>query len=213
MARSVQGIDVSESNGNIVWSKVRSADKRFAFLKVNEGDRIDTKTTSGRVQAAKKAGLLVGGYDFLRPRAGRTGAQEFDIFYRHAKEVGLVNKGCLRPVADVEATGFSGSEEALRTRRYVYSWINRCIKVTAHHPIIYTASWFWDGVMHARNPHGCKLWLADYTAQWEHHIPAGFGHASFHQYTDKGTVAGIAGHVDLDKYLSSLADLKRTHTL
>lgn len=207
---SVSGIDVSENNGRIDWTKVRHAGKRFAFVKVNEGDYRDHQAHDN-VVGARGAGLLVGGYDFLRPRAGRTGAEEFDIFWARAKSIGLGRDGSLRPVADVEATGFTGATAAFRTRRYVYSWLNRCVKVTGKRPIIYTASWFWDGVMKAKNPHGCKLWVAAYNNHPA--VPAGFDHISFHQYTDKGNVPGVAGNCDLNTYLSDFANLKRTHTL
>ncbi len=56
--------------------------------------------------------------------------------------------------------------------------------------------WFaWIGLVQPREP---KAWD---------------GHPSFWQYTDKGRVGGIGGNVDLDRYLSTLANLRRSHTL
>jgi len=210
---SVQGIDISNANGSINWQKVRASGKHFVFFKVNEGDFIDHTTTEARVTAAHRTGMLVGGYDFLRPKTGRTGAQEFDIFWKHAKAVGLTKKGCLRPVLDIEATGFKAFKQT-RTRRYVKSWVDRCVQVTGKHPIIYTG-YFWRETLGDWNTTlGCNLWLAAYTTNWKHYIPKAWnGHASFHQYSETGKVPGVNTKVDLNEYLATIENLKRSHTL
>jgi GH25 family lysozyme M1 (1,4-beta-N-acetylmuramidase) len=213
---SVSGIDVSSFQPNIDWNKVRYSGIHFAFMKVNEGDFIDKSTTRERVHAAKLQGVLVGGYDFVRPRKGRTGAQEFDIFYKHAKAAGLLSPGCLRPVIDIEATGFSGPLKGFNTRKYVKSWIRQCVKRTGVHPIIYTAGWFWDDQMRGSKDttQGCRLWVASYTSKFDNvTIPKGFDHASFWQFTDKASIPGIKGHVDKNTYRGTLASLRRAHTI
>lgn len=205
----VEGVDVSANNGVIHWPQVRAAGIRFAFVKVTEGDWSDPKAKANAI-GAKRAGVLVGAYCFLSPKPGRTGAQEFDLFHAQAKACGLLSAGCLRPVVDVESTKLT---TPLATRRYVYSWINRCEAVTGMKPFVYTGSWFWDGVMQARNPHGCPLWLAAYTSKWKALIPARFRGVSIHQYTDKGRILGIAGRVDRDVYLSTYRHLVNRHTI
>jgi lysozyme len=206
----VKGIDVSSNNGQIDFHKVKADGIDFVFVKVSEGDWMDP-TAAAHVKGTKAAGLLVGGYNFIRPRAGRTGAQEFDLFFNNCRALTLDKRGCLRPVIDVEATKL-GPED---TRRYVQSWIHRCVERTGKHPIVYTGNWFWEGTMQEfRHSWGCKLWIAAYTPDWRQHIPKAWrGHASFHQHTDKGRVAGIKGDVDLNTYLSTLHALKRGHTL
>lgn len=208
---SVRGIDVSVHNGAIDWGKVARSGVKFAFIKVTEGDLNDQRAAAN-ARAARRAGVLVGGYSFIRPRPGRTGAQEFDLFYTRAKACRLVSDGCLRPVIDVEATRL----DPAGTRAYVASWIARCFDVTGKHPIVYTGQWFWEGkaMRQMTRRYGCKLWLAAYVKNWRKLIPAAWrGHASFWQHTDKGTVPGIHGNVDLNRYLSSMRNLKRSHTL
>ena len=90
---SIEGIDVSVHNGSIDWPLVRNAGKRFAVIKVNEGDVLDKTATKQRVAAITKAGIIPGGYAYVHPRAGRTGAKEFGIFYAHAKKIGLLHDG------------------------------------------------------------------------------------------------------------------------
>jgi lysozyme len=208
----VKGIDVSSNNGKIDWPTVaHDLSIKFAFVKVSEGDWHDPRAAEN-VSGARHAGLLVGGYAFVRPKAGRTGAEEFDLFRDRAAPMLLFAPGRLRPVIDIEATKL----DAAGTREYVRSWVQRCFKVTRRHPIIYTGKWFYEGpgMREMRHRWGCALWLAAYTEDWRQHIPAAWhGHASFHQYTDKGRVAGISGNVDMNHYLSSLHNLKRSHTL
>lgn len=211
---AIRGIDVSEHNGEIDWQRVAGDDVKFVFHKVNEGTYRDHRVSASRVAAIKRAGLLVGGYDFVRPRPGRTGAEEYDMFHEIAKEVGLLQKGCLRPVIDIEASAYTGPAGPWRTRRYVKSWVERCFRRTGHHPIIYTGKWFYDGFMKGRDDFGCKLWVAAYTTRVGPYVPQAWdGHASFWQYTDAGVVSGIRGHVDLNRYLSGPAALRKVHTL
>lgn len=214
---SVLGIDVSENNGvNIDWRSVHSHGVRFVFMKVNEGDYFDKRTSHARIRLAREAGLLVGGYNFVRPRPGRTGAQEFDIFWKRARLLGLCKHGDLRPVIDIEATAFVGKLGPLRTRRYVRSWIKRCVQVTGKPPIVYTGKWFWDGPSmngNKRGLRGARLWLAAYAMRPDPFVPAAWDHESFWQYTDRGTVPGISTPVDMNRYQSSFQNLKRGHTI
>lgn len=205
---TVQGIDVSYAQGpNIDWHKVRQSGVHFVYFKVNEGDLIDKTTTRARVRSARAAGLLVGGYNFIHPRTVRRGSTEFEIFYRRAKDVGLLDKGCLRPLLDFETTHTNN----YLTRVYVSSWVKRALKRTRKHPIIYTGSYFWEQ-FGFRTDFNCKLFIASYGPHYR--VPKPFSHAAFWQYTDKGYVPGVRGNVDLDKYLGrDVSQLRKFHTL
>src|SRR3954469_12227006 len=97
-----KGIDVSNLQGSIDWPAVHKAGYRFAWVKAGEGDWRDPQFLHN-VKAAKAAGLKVGAYQFLRPKAGRSGSQEAELFIKRLEEARL-GKGDLRPVLDVEAT-------------------------------------------------------------------------------------------------------------
>lgn len=233
---TVHGIDVSEHQGaHIDWKKVRGRTRlrnrnRFVSMKVNEGDRLDPVLSKPRVRDAKAAGLIVGGYDFVWPKPGRTGAQEFDIFRDRAKVVGLLEPGCLRPAIDIEVTLL----DPHGTRRYVKSWIDQCVARLGVVPLVYTGDWFWHphvaplGKTDAdEDLHGAKLWMAAYPAHrdgtqyvpdhWQGYVvantPETWDHTSFWQYTSQATVPGIERPCDRNKYLSSLKNLKRGHTI
>lgn len=212
---TLSGIDVSYAQGNIDWGKVKNHGIAFAYQKVNEGDIRDTTLSSLRTKEVRGTGIKYGGYDFLYPRPGRTGAQEFDIFYKYAKAAGLLKKGDPRPALDVETLGAYRNTlfGRYKVRKYVKSWVDRCVQVTRHHPVLYTAKWFYEDTIGEHRNHGCRLWVAAYTKNWEAEIPSAFDHAAFHQYTDQGVVPGINGHVDLDQYLWSPADFAKYNTL
>lgn len=220
---AVKGIDVSSHQGLITekdWKKVKAAGYDFVWIKVNEGNLLDA-TAERNAFGARAAGLLVGGYDFVRPGGGGRGTLgqlEWDIFKLRAKKIGLLKRGCLRPAIDVEALTKAGKLPipAPDVRLYVKRWISECFRDLGKHPEVYTGSWYWDDLMHEKRRHGCKLWLAAYVppSQVKQHIPDAWGgHKSFWQHSDKGFVPGIDGPVDLNVYGSSMRNLKRTHTL
>lgn len=207
----VKGIDISANNGEYIdFHKVYKAGYRFVFIKVSEGTYTNPYAHKHAV-AARDAGLLVGGYGFISPIPGRTGAQEAENFIRKARAATLLKKGSIRPACDVEVTKLPAGKPS---RRYHYDFISRIIKeLDGNKPFIYTAKWFWDGVLGAKNSYRCPLWLASYTPKWRTLIPTGWARVTIHQYTDQGVVPGIAGKVDLNTYFGTLAQFKRDHVL
>ncbi len=200
----IHGIDVSSYNGSIDWQKVRDAGKDFAFIKINEGDYIDGTAKRERIQAARKAGVLIGGYNFLRPRSGRTGDVEFNVFWEHCRSIGLHGLGALRPVLDVEATGFTGPLATYKTKRYIKQWIRACIHHTGMKPLLYTGYFWRDNLGNWNDSSDCALWLAEYNSRLVPSLtpkPWQKSGVSFWQYSEKGSVAGVGGNVDLDVYL------------
>lgn len=208
---TILGIDVSQANGSVDWSKVKDHGVRFAFIKINEGDWIDPTASAARVAAIRKAGIIVGGYDFLTPRPGRSGAKEFDIHYHKAKQIGLYKKGDLRPVADVESAGRYPNNAIGRPfiKRYVKSWVTQCQKrVGGHHPIIYTGYFWRETLGNWAEDLGCHLWLAAYPTYNRSTIPKAWNHVSLHQYSEKGRVPGVPGDCDLNRYTGTLKSLR-----
>lgn len=215
LAHHIHGPDVYEGDGNIDWKALAKSGAKFAIIKLSEGDYIDPSATAERVKQARAAGLTVGGYAFLRPKAGRTGGQEFDIMYKKGLEIGLWQRDGqkvrdLRPVLDCEASGFDTNTVRGRyqTRVYIRDAINRCVKVTGHRPIIYTGKWFWEDTINCKWSKACPLWLASYPTNpdavqqlppsW---VPAPWkGKADLWQFTDHQKAPGIKGGCDYNIY-------------
>lgn len=208
---TTDGIDISSNNGsNIDFKKVRASGVEFVFVKVSQGTSYVNPNAERHIREAKAAGLIVGGYHFIDPQPGRKPVLEADHFLRHARGFGVLNKGCLRPAMDSEISGLTAGRPS---RRYHYKVIERVIDKTTTRPFIYTAQWFWTGVLGALNAHECPLWLASYSSGWRKLIPNPWKGVSIHQYTDKGRVPGVSTFCDLNAYLANTKHLHNTHVL
>jgi GH25 family lysozyme M1 (1,4-beta-N-acetylmuramidase) len=196
----IEGIDISHWQGDIDWSQVAGANKAFAFMKASE-DHDYTDPTYGLNRArAKAAGLHIGAYHFAQPSAAAGDAiAEAD----HFLETANIAAGDLPPVLDLERSN-GLSDAAMQT--WVRSYLERIYERTGVRGIIYTSPNFWSTYVGGTDwfaTNGYRiLWLAHWTtgtptvpaSDW-----AGFGW-TFWQYTSSGTVAGIAGRVDLDRF-------------
>jgi GH25 family lysozyme M1 (1,4-beta-N-acetylmuramidase) len=197
----LEGIDVSHWQGTIDWSKVRAAGKKFAFIKASEHTSfVDNKYQTNRSNA-KAAGLKVGAYHFARPDLGTTDAYaEADHFIETADW----KSGELRPVLDLEDTG-GLSSSALQT--WVKAFLQRIYDRTGVRAIIYVSPSFWSSKMgnsswFAQNGYDI-LWIAHWTTASSPSVPAdnwGGRGWTFWQYTSDGSVSGISGRVDLNRY-------------
>jgi lysozyme len=190
-ARRVRGIDVSNHNGSVDFDDVKKAGFDFVFCKCSEGgDWKDPTWTRARVQAIRDAELRLGVYHYLRPRLGRTGADEIRFAVGVAKAAGWGKRGDLAFVIDFEETALRSS----LTLEYLQSAIREAKRLTGRSPIIYTGGPFWNQTLHnLPDNFGCPLWLAAYVKDPDQYLPAAWkrdGWALW-QYTDKGAVDGV----------------------
>ena len=87
------------------------------------------------------------------------------------------------------------------------TWLAQVTAATGVRPIIYTNNSFWTSSMantdwFARNGYSV-LWIAHWTSATQPAVPAaGWGGAgwTFWQHSSTGTVPGISGQVDLDRF-------------
>ena len=92
-----QGIDVSNHQGEIIWSLVASDDKiKFVYIKATEGKTHQDKRYKKNLNGARKNGFPVGSYHYLRNTSYIL--DQFDNF------VSVVDKDLqdLIPMVDVE---------------------------------------------------------------------------------------------------------------
>jgi lysozyme len=187
-----KGLDVSNLQGSIDWRKVKDAGYRFVFVKAGEGDWLDPKFLDNVIEA-RKAGLKIGAYQFLRPKAGRHGNEEAQYFI-DALRTAALGKGDLRPVLDVEATAL----DRAGTHAYVKTFVN-AMHAHGFKPMIYTAKWFWEPHVSTSEDFGLPLWVAGYVPESQLVLPKPWKQYAVWQWTDKATVPGIQGHVDANR--------------
>jgi GH25 family lysozyme M1 (1,4-beta-N-acetylmuramidase) len=197
---ALEGIDVSHWQGSIDWPRVAAAGKAFTIIKASEStDYVDPLYASNRA-AAQAAGLWTGAYHFARPDATSGDAmREADHFVATVR----LGRGDLIPALDLEQSG-GLSVAALQT--WVTAWLGEVTTRQGVRPMIYTSPAFWTKYM------GDSSALADagYKTLWIAHwgvaaptVPAnnwGGRGWTFWQYSNCGTVPGISGCVDLDRY-------------
>ena len=192
----VQGVDVSEFQGNIDWPTAHGAGIGFAIARVSDGTFHIDPTFRQNWDGMRANGVVRGVYQFFRPTEDPVAQADLLVNY-----VGGFGQGDLPPVCDVEVTDGAGGGQILGN---LQAWIDRIKARTGLTPIVYTSPGFWNGLGGTVN--GATLWVANWfvSSPW---IPAGWSGWTFWQYNDNGSVPGIPALVDQDVFNGSLNDL------
>ncbi|MBD2539415.1 glycoside hydrolase family 25 protein [Coleofasciculus sp. FACHB-SPT36] len=209
---SVLGIDVSNHNPPVNWQAVKNANISFALAKATEGATFKDKTFATNWSGMKAAGIMRGAYHFFRPQ--KTAEEQVDNFLQVVKNV--LEAGDLPPVLDVEPwpeeVGEAWKNLAFAERiNRVKIWLKKVEDATGEKPIIYTSPSFWREYMRDTQEFtDHPLWLAHYTSKPQPNVPAnnwgGNGYTIW-QHTESGTVAGVRGPVDRNRFNGSFDKL------
>lgn len=194
----IQGIDVSRWQREIDFTRVSKAGITFCFCKATEGlTHVDPRFAANWAAMAA-AGLVRGAYHFGRPGADATGQADF-VF-----ETVRPAAGDLPLVLDLEQDdGLTPTD----VRAWTEAFVTRIRDRMGRPPIIYTGFFFWRDKAGDGDALGCPLWLAAYVDDPAKFVPRAWGHWSFWQYTSKGSVPGVRGHVDRDAWHGDRATL------
>ncbi|WP_103888711.1 GH25 family lysozyme [Actinacidiphila yanglinensis] len=192
------GIDVSHYQGTINWSSVKSAGIQFAYIKATEGTTYKDPTFNANYLNAYNAGVIRGAYHFAQPGSS-SGASQANYFASNGGAWSADNL-TLPGMLDLEGGCYGLSAASMQS--WILDFYNTYKSRTGRDVLIYTsASWWssctgsWSG-MSARSP----LVAASWTSAADPTIPSGFPYATIWQYTDAGSVSGISGAVDRDRF-------------
>jgi GH25 family lysozyme M1 (1,4-beta-N-acetylmuramidase) len=194
----LEGVDVSEFDGSIDWTQVAASGRAFAFARLGDGSAFVDPTFDTNYAAIKAAGLIRGAYQFFEPAQDPVAQANFLL-----SKIGALRQGDLPPVLDVEATG--GQSPATIVAN-IQTWISTVQQATGVTPMIYTAAGFWDGSVGSSAFMADPLFVANFGATCPD-LPTGWMSWQFWQYSDTGSVPGIADSVDLDRFNGSMSDL------
>ena len=197
---TLRGIDVSYYQGVIDWNRVKNDGVEFAFVRVSDGATFRDPKFEANWTGSQAAGVVRGAYQFFRPAQDIEEQAQIMI-----ASLTAFTPGDLPPVLDVEVTGDLAAETIAERAR---DWVDKVHRATGTSPIIYTGKYFWrdevgSPATFAPNP----LWIAQYTRLCPA-LPAPWTTWSFWQETDKGTVDGIDGAVDGNKFNGSIEQLR-----
>jgi GH25 family lysozyme M1 (1,4-beta-N-acetylmuramidase) len=192
------GIDVSHYQGTINWTSVKAAGIQWAYIKATEGTTYTDPTFSANYTNAYYAGVIRGAYHFAQPGSS-SGASQANYFAAHGGAWSADNL-TLPGMLDLEGGCYGLSAASMQS--WILDFYNTYKADTGRDVVIYTsASWWnsctggWSG-MSTRSP----LDAASWTSAADPTIPTGFPYATMWQYTDAGSVSGISGAVDRDKF-------------
>ncbi|MTV48296.1 hypothetical protein GJ688_04770 [Heliobacillus mobilis] len=190
---NVLGIDVSSYQGtNIDWNQVREAGISFAYVKATEGCRTSDQCFQLNVNNSQTAGVLVGAYHYAHPE--QNSAEDEAAHFLEALNSVNLN---LWPVLDLESPP---QKNSTLSGDYLAEWSRTFINIvsssTGGKVILYTGKWYID-MYEVDGLSDLPLWISHYSSYPPPDF-AGWAEWLIWQYTDKGTVNGISGQVDMN---------------
>ncbi|MGN0482247.1 MAG: GH25 family lysozyme [Lachnospiraceae bacterium] len=197
VGKRVDGIDVSRWQGNIDWPKVAASGKTFAMLRVwhTAGTFEGSKDIyfEKNYTEAKKAGLKVGCYAYSTAvntkQAKKEAANVIKILKGRKMEYPVV--------LDLESSNQLALTNKQRTD-LVFAF-KKYIESHGYKFALYANTYWLDHYIDNSRLKGVDLWVARYspgpTTGYEYR---GGGNVVMWQYTNRGSVPGISGNVDLD---------------
>lgn len=183
------GIDVSHYQGRINWDSLQRASHNFplhfVFVRATAGKNGKDSAFKTNWREAKEHGFIRGAYHYYRPDENSIEQAEYFI-----KTVKLV-KGDLPPVLDIEQMPEGQSMERLKLG--LKRWLERVEEHYGVRPILYSGERYYADFLKDEFA-DYEMWIANYNFFVDEIKPEWM----FWQFTDKGTLAGIEGDVDIN---------------
>lgn len=170
----IHGIDISHFSAlsnDLIREMVREHELYFNYIKASEGMTIQDEKFEDFWKMSREAGLICGGYHFLRPLSDPV--QQANNFLAQYKKV--IREGVIPPAVDIEWTKTSNdspeqwaqippSRRIMLIREFI-SKIEQDLNTIS---VIYTATNFWNEFIQSASSDddndffsSRKLWLAD----------------------------------------------------
>jgi lysozyme len=193
------GLDVSEYQGRIRWTYVDTLEQKypldFVFIRATVGrDRKDRRFDRNWL-GAKENKMIRGAYHYYRPN--ENSLEQAELFIKTV----TLQKGDLPPVLDIEKLPKNQSIENLKLG--LKRWLNAVESHYGVKPIIYTGERYYDDFLKEEFS-DYLFWIANYNFYREE-IDEDW---LFWQFTEKASVPGIKGNVDINIYNGDLQQLQ-----
>ncbi|MFV8346526.1 glycoside hydrolase family 25 protein [Flavobacterium sp. ZB4P13] len=193
------GLDVSEYQGKIRWTYVDTLENKyplhFVFIRATVGkDRKDHQFNRNWL-GAKENKMIRGAYHYYRPN--ENSLEQAKLFIKTV----TLQKGDLPPVLDIEKLPKNQSIENLKLG--LKRWLNAVESHYGVKPIIYTGERYYDDFLKEEFS-DYLFWIANYNFYREEIAEDWL----FWQFTEKASVPGIKGNVDVNIYNGDLQQLQ-----
>lgn len=189
---TISGIDISHHNNVFNWTQVKKKNK-FCIIKATQGHSFKDPKFNSYWSNSKKNGITRGAYHFFSPDV--SAEKQFINFKRNVK----LTKGDLPPILDVELKEIDVKE------------VNKWLELVESHykvkPIIYTEFLFFKVFLEGKISN-YPIWI--YLDE-KYKLQPYFNNYDcvFWQYSHNGSIKGISGSVDLNKFLGSQNDFEK----
>ena len=198
LSTDYDGIDVSSYQKDIDWDRVcRDKRIRFVYVKATEGATYTSPHFRFNIENARRHGLKVGSYHFLRTTSSLQ--SQFENFTREVK----AEEQDLVPLIDIEQRGSWSPQQIVDSLRVFLNMVRKHYKCR---PMIYTMTSFYNKYLTSH--------FTDYPlviARYSEDAPslADGSKYTLWQYTDQGHVEGIDHDVDMCRFADGkhLADI------
>jgi lysozyme len=193
------GLDLSEYQGEIDWDLVDNIENdyplEFVFIRATAGNDREDGQFDENWLGAKKRKMIRGAYHYYRPN--ENSLEQAQLFIKTVH----LQKGDLPPVLDIEKLPKEQSLDNLKVG------LKRWLKAVETHykvkPIIYTGEKYYDDFL-KDDFSDYLFWIANYNF-FREKIEADW---LFWQFTEKGSVLGIKGNVDVNIFNGDVEQLR-----
>lgn len=190
------GMDVSEYQGDIDFERAAEDGIRAVYIRAGVGSSYTDPYFHENYEKAKAAGLYVGFYHFVTARSVEEGREQAEFF----ASLMTGREPDMRLAMDFETFGDLTTDEINEISR---AYLSTLTAATGKDAVIYSdtsdAISIFDHALAMEYP----LWVAEYgveapadNGKWDSWV--GF------QYTDTGTVDGVSGDVDRDRFTAGI---------
>lgn len=194
--RIYEGIDISSWQKDIDFEKIKEQGIEIVYIKASEGRSLADPYLKINYENAKRSGLKVGFYHFVRATNVARAEEEAQFF---ASVISGMAPDC-RLAMDFEVFGgFRSNEINLISEAF----LNKLRQITKKELVIYSNTHNARTVFSKELAQQYPLWVAQYyvekpsnNGKWNSWI--GF------QFTNRGILEGIDGYVDRDKFTEEI---------
>jgi GH25 family lysozyme M1 (1,4-beta-N-acetylmuramidase) len=206
-AWAVTGIDVSHWQGDIDWTAV-AGDERvdFAIIKATEGRSYVDPEFATNATGALANGIVIGAYHVWTPSDSLADARkEAD----HYLDVAAPAAGNVIPTLDMELNRIPQGLTPDQLLAWARAWVNRVTNRLGARPMVYGSQYLFETKLANTTwfaDHGIKLWFAWPRTPLPETMPANDWQGqgwTFWQWTWSGSIDGIEGNVDRDRFAGS----------
>lgn len=195
----IYGIDISHYQGEISWIDVNTIYDQipvdFVFIRATMGVETKDQRFAVNWKAAQSRTKLRGAYHYFRPN--ENSVRQAHNFIKTVE----LRPGDLPPVLDIEERPRKQPMDSLKVG--LKRWLDEVEKHYGMQPILYSGdSYFTDFLEKEFSDY--VLWIANYNF-W---VDKPKKHWNFWQFSERGTVRGITGNVDLNMFKGSIEELE-----